>query len=122
LVLLSPDIDVDGTGQQITGLLSDSELMTVWPEARLPRVLQDRLTIDASPDEPALLVPRILFRRRKRFGQMGTEDIPDRAQRHLETEGRIDLISYEDKRTDALGRSYFTTNPRMSSDLIELTR
>jgi esterase/lipase superfamily enzyme len=43
LVLLSPDIDVDIAGQQITGFLSDPELMTVWPEGRLPRVLQGRL-------------------------------------------------------------------------------
>ena len=122
LVLLSPDIDVDIAAQQITGFLSDPELMTVWPEGRLPRVLQGRLTIYASPEDRALLVSRILFRSRNRVGQLRPEDIPDKAQRYFDTLGRIDLISYEGKRTDLFGHSYFTTNPRVSSDLIELIR
>ncbi|NEV61320.1 alpha/beta hydrolase [Thiorhodococcus minor] len=122
LVLLSPDIDVDIAGQQITDFLSDPELMTVWPEGRLPRVLQGRLTIYASPEDRALLVSRILFRSRNRVGQLRPEDIPDKAQRYFETVGRIDLISYEGKRTDLFGHSYFTTNPQVSSDLIELLR
>ncbi len=122
LVLLSPDIDVDIAGQQITGYLSDPELITVWPEGRLPRVLKGRLTIYASPEDRALLVSQILFRSRHRVGQLRPEDIPDRAQRYFETTGRIDLISYEGKRTDWFGHSYFTTNPQVSSDLIELVR
>ena len=122
LVLFSPDIDVDIAGQQITGFLSDPELMTVWPERRLPRVLQGRLTIYASPEDRALLVSRILFRSRNRVGQLRPEDISDRAQRYFEAVGRIDLISYEGKRTDLFGHSYFTTNPQVSSDLIELIR
>ena len=122
LILLSPDIDVDIAAQQITGFLSDPELMTFWPEARLPRVLQGRLTIYASPEDRALLVSRILFRSRNRVGQLRPEDIPDTAQRYFETVGRIDLISYEGKRTDLFGHSYFTTNPQVSSDLIEMIR
>jgi esterase/lipase superfamily enzyme len=122
LVLLSPDIDVDIAAQQITGFLSDPELMTFWPEARLPRVLQGRLTIYASPEDRALLVSRILFRSRNRVGQLRPEDIPETAQRYFETVGRIDLISYEGKRTDLFGHSYFTTNPQVSSDLIEMIR
>jgi esterase/lipase superfamily enzyme len=122
LVLFSPDIDVDIAGQQITGFLSDPELMTVWPEGRLPRVLQGRLTIYASPEDRALLVSRILFRSRNRVGQLRPEDIPDKAQRYFEAVGRIDLISYEGKRTDLFGHSYFTTNPQVSSDLIQLIR
>ena len=100
LVLLSPDIDVDIAGQQITGYLSDPDLVTVWPEGRLPRVLKGRLTIYASPEDRALLVSQILFRSRNRVGQLRPEDIPDRVQRYFETAGRIDLISYEGKRTD----------------------
>jgi esterase/lipase superfamily enzyme len=85
-------------------------------------VLQGRLTIYASPEDRALLVSRILFRSRNRVGQLRPEDIPDTAQRYFETVGRIDLISYEGKRTDLFGHSYFTTNPQVSSDLIELIR
>ncbi len=122
LVLLSPDIDVDIAGQQITGFLSDPDLVTVWPDARLPRLLKGRLTVYASPEDRALLVSQILFRSRNRVGQLRPEDIPDRAQRYFETLGRLDLISYEGKRTDLFGHSYFTTNPQVSSDLIQLIR
>ena len=122
LVLLSPDIDVDIAGQQITSFLSDPELMTVWPEGRLPRVLQGRLTIYTSPEDRALLVSRILFRSRNRVGQLRPEDIPDKAQRYFEAVGHIDVITYEGKRSDLFGHSYFTTNPQVSSDLIQLIR
>ncbi len=122
LVLLSPDIDIDIAAQQITGFISDPDLVTVWPEARLPRVLKGRLTIYASPEDRALLVSRILFRSRTRVGQMRPEDIPEEGQRYMAEVGRLDLITYEGKRTDAFGHSYFTTNPQVSSDLIQLIR
>jgi len=122
LVLLSPDIDVDVAGQQVTGFLSDPDLATFWPEGRLPRTLKGRLTIYASPEDRALIVSRILFRSRNRLGQLRPEDIPDKSQRYFKTLGRVDLISYKGKRTDIFGHSYFTTNPQVSSDLIELVR
>lgn len=122
LVLLSPDIDIDIAAQQITGFVSDPDLVTVWPEARLPRVLKGRLTIYASPEDRALRVSQILFRSRTRVGQMRPEDIPEEAQRYMSEIGRLDLITYEGKRTDAFGHSYFTSNPQVSSDLIQLIR
>jgi len=122
LVLLSPDIDVDLAGQLVTGFLSDPDLATVWPDARLPRILKGRLTIYASPSDRALLVSKILFRSRNRVGQLRPEDIPPKAQRYFETLGKVDLITYEGERTDIFGHSYFTSNPEVSSDLIELIR
>ncbi len=122
LVLLSPDIDVDIAAQQITGFLSDPDLVTVWPEGALPRVLKGRLTIYASPDDRALLVSRILFRSKNRVGQLRPEDIPETRQRYMAEIGRLDLISYQGKRTDFFGHSYFTSNPQVSSDLIQLIR
>ncbi len=68
------------------------------------------------------MVSQILFRSRNRVGQLRPEDLPDRPHRYFETAGRIDLVSYEGKRTDLFGHSYFTTNPQVSSDLMELTR
>ena len=122
LVLLSPDIDLDIAAQQITGFISDPDLVTVWPEGKLPRVLKGRLTIYASPEDRALLVSRILFRSRQRVGQMRPEDIPEEGQRYMAEGGRLDLISYQGRRTDLFGHSYFTTNPQVSSDLIQLIR
>jgi len=122
LVLLSPDIDIDVAGQRITSFLSDPDLVTVWPEARLPRILKGRMTIYSSPEDRALLISKILFRSRERVGQLRPEDVPDRIQRHFEITGRTDLIAYEGKRTDLFGHSYFTTNAEVSSDLIQLIR
>jgi esterase/lipase superfamily enzyme len=122
LVLLSPDIDVDIASQSITSYLSDPDLVTLWPEGRLPRILKGRLTIYSSPEDRALLVSKILFRSRERVGQLRPEDVSDRMQRHFEITGRSDLISYQGERTDFFGHSYFTTNPEVSSDLIQLIR
>jgi esterase/lipase superfamily enzyme len=122
VVLLSPDIDADVAAQQVSFFLSDPDLITVWPEARLPRIVKGRLTVYASPQDRALLVSRILFRSRSRVGQMRPEDISPKAQRYFETLGRIDLISYEGERTDRFGQPYFTSNPDVSSDLIQLLR
>jgi esterase/lipase superfamily enzyme len=122
LVLMSPDIDVDIAAQQITGLLSDPDLVTVWPEGRLPRILKGRMTIYASPEDRALLVSKILFRSRNRVGQLRPEDLPPKSQAYFETLGKVDLITYEGDRTDLFGHSYFTTNPRVSSDLIAMLR
>lgn len=95
LVLFSPDVDVDIAGQEITSFFSDPDLVTIWPEARLPRVLKGRLTIYASPEDRALAVSKILFRSRNRMGQLRPEDVPERIQRYYEIAGRVDLISYE---------------------------
>jgi esterase/lipase superfamily enzyme len=122
LVLLSPDIDMDIAGERITAYLSDPDLISVWPERRLPRSLKGRLTIYASPEDRALLVSKILFRSRYRLGELTAADMKPEAQRFLAKIGKIDLISYKGKRTDLFGHSYFTTNPEVSSDLIELIR
>jgi len=122
LVLLSPDIDVDIAGQEITSFLSDPDLVALQPDGRLPRILKGRLTVYSSPEDRALAVSRFLFRSRHRAGQLRPEDVPEGIQRHFETLGSIDLISYDGKRTDMFGHSYFATNPQVSSDLIELIR
>ncbi len=122
LVLLSPDIDVDIAGQKITGFVSDPDLTMAWPDDALPRLLNGRLTIYASPDDRALLVSRILFRSRNRVGQLRPEDIAPEMQIYFANLGRIDLITFTGKRTDLFGHSYFTTNSRVSSDLVQLIR
>lgn len=43
-------------------------------------------------------------------------------QRYLQPFDKIDTIVYEGERTDAFGHSYFSTNPRVSSDVIQLLR
>jgi esterase/lipase superfamily enzyme len=89
---------------------------------RLPRILKGRLTIYASPEDRALRISQILFRSRSRVGQLRPEDLSPKSQKYLATLGRVDLISYQGTRTDFFGHSYFTSNPQVSSDLIELIR
>lgn len=122
LVLFSPDIDVDLAFQDITSEISDPSMFSVWPSGRLPRSLHGRLTIYSSPEDRALLVSKILFRSSSRVGNLRAEDISEATQRYLAPFDKIDIIVYEGRRTDAFGHSYFTTNPRVSSDVIELLR
>lgn len=70
----------------------------------------------------ALLVSRILFRSRTRIGKMRAEHISAKTQEYLARLRRIDVVIDEGERTDAFGHSYFTTNPQVRSDVIELLR
>ena len=122
LVLFSPDIDVDVAGQAITAFVSDPDLISVWPTGRLPRSVNGRLTIYSSPSDRALRVSRILFRSDSRVGNLRAEDVSQGMQDYLARLGNFDILVYEGKRTDAFGHSYFTTNPRVSADVIALLR
>jgi len=59
---------------------------------------------------------------RTRVGNIRTEDVPADAQRFLEPFDKIHIIGYEGQRTDAFGQSYFTSNPHVSSDVVQLLR
>jgi esterase/lipase superfamily enzyme len=122
IVLFSPDIDVELFAQDITAGFSDPDMYSAWPSQRLPRALRGRLTVYSSPQDRALLVSRILFRSRTRVGNIRAEDVPEGAQRYLAPFDKVDIIVFEGRRTDAFGHSYFTTNPRVSSDVIQLLR
>jgi esterase/lipase superfamily enzyme len=122
LVFFSPDIDIDVASQQLTAYASDPDLITVWPEGRLPESLKGPFTVYSSPNDRALLVSRILFRSQERVGNLRADDIPLPVQDYLAQLGDIDVIVYEGKRTDAFGHSYFTTNPQVSSDVVQLLR
>jgi len=122
IVLFSPDIDVEVASQMVTSIASDPDVFTVWPSGRLPHSLNGRFTIYSSPEDRALLISRILFRSESRVGSLRPEDVGVDAQRYLAKLGNIDIIVYEGQRTDIFGHSYFTTNPRVSSDVVELLR
>ncbi len=122
LVLMSPDIDMDVARQKIELFGSDPDLISRWSAARLPHLLRERLTIYASPTDRALLVSTILFRSRKRVGALSPEDIPPAARDYFGKWGNIDLIVYKGKATDRFGHSYFSSNPEVSTDLIQLIR
>jgi len=54
--------------------------------------------------------------------ELRAEDVPMELQRYLAPLDKVDVIIYEGPRTDAHGHFYFTTNPRVSSDVIQLLR
>lgn len=122
IVLFSPDIDVEVTAQMVTSFASDPDLFSVWPSGRLPRAIRGRLTIYSSPKDRALLVSRILFRSDNRVGTLRPGDVPLDSQQYLDKLGNIDIIVYEGKLTDAFGHSYFTTNPQVSADVMQMLR
>jgi len=122
LVLFSPDIDLDVAKKDITYAISDPEMFTVWPNERLPRSLGGRLTVYSSPRDRALQFSRILFRSESRIGNVRAEAVPMDLQRYLAPLDKVDIIVYEGRKTDTYGHFYFTTNPRVSSDVIQLLR
>jgi esterase/lipase superfamily enzyme len=122
VVLLSPDVDTAVAREKITAFSSDPDLISRWTEKRLPRAIRGRLTIYASPTDRALLASKILFRSRYRLGELRPENMSPASRDYSSKWGNIDLVVYEGKPTDFFGHSYFSSNPQVSSDLIQLIR
>ena len=122
LVLMSPDIDAQVARAQLEIFASDPDLTTRWHSSDLPKFLSGRFTIYASPEDRALLLSKMLFRSRERVGELTPDEISEITRDYFATLGNVDIIVFEGKRTDFFGHSYFTSNPRVSADLIELIR
>jgi esterase/lipase superfamily enzyme len=122
VVLMSPDTDAEVAREKIIAFSSDPDLISRWTDERLPRAIRGRLTIYASPTDRALLLSKILFRSRKRLGRLRPEDVSPAARDYFTKRGTIDLVVYEGKPTDLFDHSYFSSNPQVSSDLIQLIR
>ena len=122
VVLMAPDIDLDVANQQMQVFASNPDMITRWPSDRLPLAISGRWTIYSSPDDRALRVSRFLFRSRGRVGQLSLGEMtPDVTKKYAKW-GRLDAIVYQGERTDEYGHAYFVTNPKVSSDLIQLIR
>jgi esterase/lipase superfamily enzyme len=122
VVFLAPDIDLDIADQQIQVFVSNPDMITRWSGQRLPRFLRGRWTIYASPQDRALFVSRFLFRSRNRVGQLSLAELTDESTRPYAKWGKMDIVVYQGERTDLFGHAYFASNPRVSSDLIQLIR
>ena len=122
VVLMAPDIDLEVADQQIQIFTSDPDMFTRWPGNRLPRFVSGRWTIYSSPEDRALFVSRFLFRSKKRVGQLSIAELTDESTKPYAKWGKMDIIVYQGERTDLFGHAYFATNPKVSSDLIQLIR
>ena len=122
LVLMSPDIDADVATQKIEIFASDPSITSAWKKQRMPRYLLGRMTTYSSPEDRALWLSKLLFRSQERLGELTPDNLSPAAQTYFDKVGTVDFIIYEGQRTDFFGHSYFTSNPRVSADLIELIR
>ena len=122
VVLMAPDIDLEIADQQMQVFVSNPDMFTRWPGDRMPRFMSGRWTIYSTPEDRALLVSRLLFRSQKRVGQLSIAELTGESTKAYEKWGMMDIVVYEGERTDLFGHAYFTTNPKVSSDLIQLIR
>ena len=122
VVLMAPDVDREVMEQRMQVFTSNPDMLTHWRSERLPSGITGRLTIYSSPGDKALVASQLIFRSRARMGQLSVDSLGDTFQRSAAKWGRLDLVIHDGKATDRFGHVYFTTNPRVSSDLIQLLR
>ena len=122
LILFAPDIDADVALQKMEIFASDPDMLTRWPSDKLPDTLSGRLTLYTSPKDRALLASRMLFRSSRRIGLLNPDELSAEEMELLSDWGKVDIMVDEGKRSDLLGHLYFTSNPVVSSDFIQLIR
>lgn len=124
VVLIAPDLDLDVTVAKLFKVLSDPDVpygSAPNPKMVLERTPDFRITIYVSPDDRALATSGWLFGSIARLGRLNKAILTSREIEQARTFGLIDVIQVEG-RTDLFGHSYFTSNPKVSSDLIALLR
>jgi esterase/lipase superfamily enzyme len=75
----------------------------------------------ASPDDKALATSGWLFGSIFRLGRLDTTMLTPKQIEQARAIGILDIIQVQGK-TDPVGHSYLTSNPKVSSDLIALLR
>ncbi len=123
-VLIAPDLDPDVNAAKLFKVLSDPNVP--YGRAPNPRMVLERppgfrITIYGSPDDRALATSGRLFGSIARLGRLDKAMLTPGQIEQARTFGIIDLIQVEG-RTDLFGHTYFTSNPKVSSDLIALLR
>jgi esterase/lipase superfamily enzyme len=124
IVLIAPDLDIDVNAAKLFKVLSDPDVpygSAPNPTMVLGRAPAFRITVYVSPDDRALATSGRLFGSIARLGRLNKAMLTPKEIEQVRTFGLIDLIQVEG-RTDLFGHSYFTSNPKVSSDLIALLR
>jgi esterase/lipase superfamily enzyme len=125
IVLLSPDIDVDVAVAKIFKTVSDPDLPygeTPNPSMLIERVPEFRLTIYVSPGDKALAASSWLFGSVARLGTLGRDTVTHKVIETWRTWGFIDMIQARHTAGGWIGHSYYTSDPRASSDLMAVLR
>ncbi len=124
IVLMAPDIDVDVASARIFKTVSDPDLpygLAPNPRMVFERIPGFQVTIYVSPADRALATSSWLFGSIARLGSLRMEKLTPKQIEHLRTVGTIDLIQVLDT-AGWVGHSYFTSDPRVSADLIAVVR
>lgn len=124
VVLMAPDIDADVAVAKMFKALSDPDLP--YGQAPNPTVVFERvpgfhLTGYVSPDDKALAASSWLFGSLARLGRLDAGMLTPEQIENLRTLGEIDVIQVRHT-AGWIGHSYFTSDPRVSTDLIALLR
>jgi esterase/lipase superfamily enzyme len=124
VVLLAPDIDADVAAAKIFGVVSDPDLP--FGAAPQPRKVFSspgfRITLYVSVGDKALTLSQVLYGSLIRLGRANLEAL---TKEEAEKAARLAYIAdfVEVKATAGfLGHSYYTSDPKVSADLIALIR
>ncbi|MGB8434449.1 MAG: alpha/beta hydrolase [Burkholderiales bacterium] len=124
VVLMAPDVDADIALSKIFRVFSDPDLPFGGkpdPGAVIPPSPGLHVTLYASPDDSALATARWVLGGIARLGRIDTTMFsPDQIEA-IGKLGAIDVIQVYGT-TDFFGHSYFTSNPRVSADIIAMLR
>jgi esterase/lipase superfamily enzyme len=124
IVLLAPDIDADVAAAKIFGVVSDPDLP--FGPAPQPRKMFPgpdlRITSYVSAGDKALTLSQVLYGSLVRLGRLNVEKLTkEEAAKAERLAYLVDFV--EVKPTGGfLGHSYYTSDPKVSADLIALIR
>lgn len=125
VVFAAPDVDADVAMAKIAIFASEPDVPVRSDSTGFPDLLRGRFTVYGSPEDRALSASRLLFRSSTRVGLISIETferMPPEVRALFEELALMDLIINDLDRSDRFGHGYFTSQPRVSADLIELLR
>jgi esterase/lipase superfamily enzyme len=124
VVLVAPDLDGDVAITKIFKVFSDPDLPfgdKAEPLALIPPAPDLRVTVYVSPDDKAIATASWLFGSIARLGEIDAAAFSAEQIEAIARLRAVDIIQVRG-RTDFFGHSYFTSNPRVSSDMIAMLR
>ena len=124
VVLVAPDLDRDVAITKIFKVFSDPDLpfgAKADPSALIPPAPGLRVTLYVSPDDKAVATASWLFGSIARLGRIDAAMLTPKQITALDQLRAVDIIQVRGT-TDFFGHSYFTSNPRVSADIIAMLR
>jgi esterase/lipase superfamily enzyme len=124
IVLMAPDLDLDVAVAKIFKSLSDPDVpygQAPNPSMVIEETPELNITIYVSPDDKALAASSWLFGGLNRLGRLEKKTLTPEHVEQTRILGCFDIIQVRGT-TDLFGHSYFTSNSKVSSDLIAMLR